>query len=136
MNTGIFEPVGLATDMVPLTGMEVNLGATTPDLLATAERVTMAAALDEAPDGHGLTRTVELAALDELLCRQVRKGIHNRSAHFRLAGQEWTYAAVGIIAAAAGAEPEALDTGAAELLAVTGQTVVETAMVLVTTMVE
>ncbi len=129
VKTGMFEPVGLA--MVPLTGMEVNWGATTAEALETAERVTMLA-LEEVLDGQGLTITVELAAMDELWCHRVRV-IHNKSGSFPIC-QERTYAAVGIIAAA-GAE-EAMDMGAAELLAVTGQTVVETAMVLVTTMVE
>lgn len=80
VKTGMFEPVGLATAMVPLTGMEVNLGPTTAVPLEAAERVTMAAALEEALDGHELTTTVELAdicaaleaAMEALFCRQVR----------------------------------------------------------------
>lgn len=127
----MFEPVGLATAMVPLTGMEVNRGATT-EALETAERVTMLA-LGEVLDGQGLTMTVELAAMEELLCRRVRVRHPPEIGSFHIS-QNTTYAAVGIIAAA-GAE-EAMDMGAAELLAVTGQMVVETAMVLVTTMVE
>ena len=70
------EPVGLATATVPLTGMEVNLGATMPEALLAAERVTMAAALEAALEGHELTTTVELpdiwAAIEDLSRHQVR----------------------------------------------------------------
>ena len=117
----MFGLVGVATDMLPLTGMEVNWAPTPPEALATAGRVTLLA-LEALHEVHELTRTVELAA-----CQQTGNVAAISTDPF-----SGTYAELGMAMAAA--EPGV--TGAAEPLVLTGQTVVDTATTLVTTTVE